>query len=69
MNGLKGKRKEAGLTQIALSKLSNVSLATVRRIEAGKNANISVLTKISKVLGCPVDDLIGDEERKEGKGA
>lgn len=69
MQGLKAIRKDAEMTQIELAKASKVSLATIRRIEAGKNVNVSVLKKIAHTLNCPVDNLIGKEEEKEGGAA
>ena len=66
MSGLRSIRKESKITQAQLASMAHVGLATVRRIEAGKNVNVSVLKRIAHTLGCPVDDLL-EKDGKEGK--
>ena len=68
---LKEQRKKARISQARLSALSGVPQQTISSIESGarKSPTIEPLFRISKVLGCSVDDLIGEEERKDGKGA
>lgn len=62
-------RKDAKLTQLELANRAHVGLATIRRIEAGSNASVSVLRKISRAIGCPLSALIPDDEKKEGESA
>lgn len=53
-------RKKKGISQDKLSKLADVTLTTLTKIESGANANPTVKTmqKISKALGVGVDDLL-----------
>ena len=57
---IKKRRKEKGLSQDKLSRLADVSHATIIKIESGSNKNptIETLAKIAKALGVGVDDLI-----------
>ena len=57
-------REASGMTQMELSKESGVSLATIRRIEAGKKPNVSVLEKLANAFGCPLSKLIEGNEKK-----
>ncbi len=53
-------RKKKGLSQDKLSKLSDVTLTTLTKIESGINNNptIKTLQKIANALQVKVDDLI-----------
>ena len=53
-------RQKRGLSQDRLSKLADLSLNTVVKVESGKNPNPTILTlaKIAKSLQVKVDDLI-----------
>ena len=57
---IKKYRKEKGLSQDKLSRLADVSHATIIKIESGANKNptIETLAKIAKALSVGVDDLI-----------
>lgn len=56
-------RKVADLTRAALSEASGVSVRTLESYEQGmrplSSANGDILLRISKALGCTVEDLIG----------
>ncbi|MFH1968434.1 MAG: helix-turn-helix transcriptional regulator [bacterium] len=58
---IKRHRKEKGLSQDKLSRLADVSHATIIKIESGgiQSPTISTVQKIAKALGVGVDDLIG----------
>jgi len=53
-------REKAGFSQDRLSKLTDLSLNTVVKIESGRNPNptIQTLSKIAKCFKVKVDDLI-----------
>jgi len=53
-------RKKRGISQDRLSKLADLSLNTVVKVESGKNPNptIQTLDKIAKSLNVKVDNLI-----------
>jgi len=57
---LKKFRELKGISQDRLSKLADISLNTIAKLELGENPNptIDTLNKISKALGVKVDDLI-----------
>jgi len=57
---IKRLRKAKNLSQDKLSRLADVSHATIIKIESGANKNptIETLAKIAKALGVGVDDLI-----------
>ncbi|MEI8360788.1 MAG: helix-turn-helix transcriptional regulator [bacterium] len=57
---LKKLRELKGISQDRLSKLADISLNTIAKLELGENPNptIDTLNKISKALGVKVDDLI-----------
>ena len=58
---IKKLRKEKGLSQDRLSRLADVSHATIIKIESGgiQSPTIDTVQKIAKALGVGVDDLIG----------
>lgn len=59
---IKKYRKENGLTQTQLSKLSNVPVITLGRYERGERIpNIDILQKIAKALDVQLTDLISDD--------
>lgn len=65
MNVIKQKRKEAGLTQEALGKLIGVAGNTISYYENGsRKPDITKLPKLSKILNCPIEDLIKDFDEK-----
>jgi transcriptional regulator with XRE-family HTH domain len=53
-------RKKKGISQDKLSKLADVTLTTLTKIESRINTNPTVKTmqKIAKALGVGVDDLL-----------
>ncbi len=57
---IKRHRKERGLSQDKLSRLADVSHATIIKIESGgiQSPTISTVQKIAKALGVDVNDLI-----------
>lgn len=57
---IKRVRKKKGISQDKLSKLAEVTLTTLTKIESGINTNPTVKTiqKIAKALNVSVDDLL-----------
>ena len=57
---IKKYRKEKGLSQDKLSRLADVSHATIIKIESGgiQSPTINTVQKIAKALGVDVNDLI-----------
>jgi len=53
-------RKKKGFSQDKLSKLADVTLTTLTKIEIGINTNptINTIQKIAKALGVTIDELI-----------
>lgn len=61
-------RKQAGLTQIELAEKLGVSIATLRRWEAGETAPTGTrIVEIAALLGISPDRLISDKEEAENK--
>ena len=59
-------RKRAGLTQIELAEKLGVSIATLRRWEAGETAPTGTrIMEISSLLGITPEDLITSQEESE----
>jgi len=58
---IKRHRNEQGLSQDKLSRMADVSHATIIKIESGgiQSPTIGTVQKIAKALGVSVDDLIG----------
>ena len=56
---IKKHRKEKGLSQDKLSRLANVSHATIIKIESGgiQSPTIDTVQKIAKALGVGLEDL------------
>lgn len=58
-------RETADLTQLALSRLADVTPAAVSQIESGKRVpSVGTALRLAKALGVKVDDLF--ELEKEG---
>jgi transcriptional regulator with XRE-family HTH domain len=57
---IKKYRAKLGISQDKLSKLANITLHTITKIESGSTPNptIETMTKIAKGLGVSIDDLI-----------
>jgi len=57
---IKKLRKQKGYSLEKISKLANLSLNTVVKVESGinKNPTIETLTKIADALNVKIDDLI-----------
>lgn len=51
-------RKEAGITQLELSKILNISRSTISMWESGaSNPTAEMLPDIAKALHCTIDEL------------
>jgi len=59
-SNIKKLRTEKGYSLEKVARLADLSLNTVMRVESGvnKNPTIETLTKIAKVFGIGIDDLI-----------
>lgn len=59
-SNIKKLRKQKGYSLEKISKLANLSLNTVVKVESGinKNPTIETLTKIASALEVKIDDLI-----------
>ena len=59
-NNIKKLRQEKGISQDKLSKLADISLNTVVRIELDQNPNptLETIQKLAKALGVSLDDLV-----------
>ena len=57
---IKKRRKEKGLSQDKLSRLADVSHATIIKIESGgiQSPTIDTVQKIAKALGVSLDNLL-----------
>ena len=64
-NRLGRMRRERGLTQQQLSRLSGVGLSTLQKLENGANrllgARTEIVLKIARALGVTVEELTGEE--------
>ncbi|MBR4442531.1 MAG: helix-turn-helix transcriptional regulator [Clostridia bacterium] len=62
-NRLGALRRERGLTQQQLSRLSGVGLSTLQKLENGANrllgARVEIALKLARALGVTVEDLLG----------
>lgn len=59
MINLKLARIKKGLTQRELARLTGVSVATINRIETGKQViKVDMLNKLANVLEIPVNELL-----------
>ena len=62
-------RKKAGLTQIELAEKLGVSIATLRRWEAGETAPTGTrIIELANLLGISPDDIIAGEESQGAAG-
>ena len=59
-------KKDKGLTNAQLATLSGTTLSTISKITAGinKNPKLDTLQAICKVLGCTLDDLDENSQKK-----
>jgi transcriptional regulator with XRE-family HTH domain len=57
---IKNCREKKGISQDRLSKIADLSLNTIVKIEAGRNSNptINTLKKLAKSLNVKIDDLV-----------
>jgi transcriptional regulator with XRE-family HTH domain len=64
---LKELRKERGLTQDELSKLSGISFPTISRYEKGKRdePKLTILKTLANYFDVTIDYLVGDTDIKE----
>jgi len=59
---IKRLRLESGLTQIALSEISGVSLKTIKDLENGRSkGSVETLKSLAKGLGMDLSELTGEE--------
>lgn len=58
---LKAIRRAKEVTQKELGEMSGIHWTTISEIERGARVNVSVetLVKLSRALGCTLDDLVG----------
>ncbi|MCG3205531.1 MAG: hypothetical protein KCHDKBKB_02253 [Elusimicrobia bacterium] len=58
---IKRLRQEKGLSQDRLSKLADISLNTVVKIELGANSNptLETIQRLAQSLGVSIDKLVG----------
>ncbi len=62
-------RKERGLTQVQLAEILGVSQQHMQSFEKGRRrVPVSALPRLSKVLGVPVEALIGMETNTNKRG-
>ena len=59
-DNIRNLRQKYSISQDRLSKLADLSLNTIVKVESGKNSNptISTLSRIARVFKVKVDDLI-----------
>ena len=67
MNNVRKIREEKSINRAQLSRTSGVPLRTIEDWEAGKSipTNVYQLLKVSKVLGCNIEDLICPEDAEQ----
>ncbi len=62
---LKAKMKEKGLTQRALSKLTDISEPAISKYLSGSRIpHLEIVGKFANALGCSADYLLGCEQNK-----
>lgn len=67
-NNLKKIRQDCNLTQEELAKKINTSRSNIANYENNKNMpSIDVLSKLSKVLDCSIDYLLGKSDERNPK--
>lgn len=60
MANIREMRKRAGLTQVEVAKVLEISIDTLWRWETGAGEpRLSDMLKMSELFGCTVDELIG----------
>lgn len=65
---LRALRKKAGLTQIELAEKVNVSIATLRRWEAGETApNATRIIELANVLDISPDEIVSGHENQQAQ--
>jgi len=59
-NNIRSLREKRGISQDRLSKIADLSLNTIVKIESGRNPNptIKTLSRIAKSFNVKVDDLL-----------
>lgn len=63
---IKERRKSMNMTQEELSKALGVKRSTIAMWESGENEpRLSMLVRLSQVLGCTPNDLLGFETKEE----
>ena len=65
MRNIKAYRKKAGLKQAEVAAALKIRQSTVSMWEVGENLpRADKLPELARVLGCTVDELLQDKERK-----
>lgn len=61
---IKKLRQEKGISQDKLSKLADISLNTVVKLELDQSPNptLETMSKIADALGAKIDDLVGKRQ-------
>jgi transcriptional regulator with XRE-family HTH domain len=63
---IKERRKSKNMTQEELSQALGVKRSTIAMWESGENEpRLSMLVRLSQVLGCTPNDLLGFETKEE----
>lgn len=62
---LRKQRQNNGLTQVQLSEMIGVKQCTIAQYERGTKAiSLALAFEITKILGCSLYDLLGEEDSK-----
>jgi len=65
LNRLRELREQSNVSQAELARRAGVSLATVRRLEAGNLARVSTASKLARALGMEWRALVADRQGGE----
>jgi len=65
LNRLRELREQSNVSQAELARRAGVSLATVRRLEAGNLARVSTAVKLARALGMEWRALVADRQGGE----
>ncbi len=68
MFNLKEIREKRGLSQAELSRLSGVNASTIGMLEAGAREypRLDTAQKLANALHCRLDDLLTNDDKREG---
>ena len=68
LDRLQEQREQAQIGQAELAQRAGVSLATVRRLEAGNLARVSTAVKLARALGMEWRELVADRPAQGTQG-